>query len=85
MLQQELQRRGVATRPTRFAPDGLVVTEGNPLLAPLADSGLFIVQDESCQLVGMLTGAAPGERILDACAAPGGKTTAMAAAMENAA
>ena len=83
VLQQELQQHGVATRPTRFAPDGLVVTEGNPLLTPLADSGLFIVQDESSQLVGMLTAAAPGERILDACAAPGGKTTAMAAAMGN--
>jgi 16S rRNA (cytosine967-C5)-methyltransferase len=82
-LQQELQQHGVATRPTRFAPDGLIVTDGNPLLTSLADSGLFIVQDESSQLVGLLTTAAPGERILDACAAPGGKTTAMAAAMEN--
>ena len=56
---------------------------GNPLLTPLADSGLFIVQDEASQLVAQLTGAAPGERILDACASPGGKTTAMAAAMGN--
>jgi 16S rRNA (cytosine967-C5)-methyltransferase len=82
-LQQALQQHGVSTQPARFAPDGLVVTSGNPLLTPLADSGLFIVQDESSQLVGMLTAAAPGERILDACAAPGGKTTAMAAAMGN--
>jgi 16S rRNA (cytosine967-C5)-methyltransferase len=82
-LQQQLLQHEVATRPTRFAPDGLVVTSGNPLLTPFADSGLFIVQDESSQLVGLLTAAAPGEQILDACAAPGGKTTAMAAAMQN--
>jgi len=41
------------------------------------------VQDESSQLVAQLTAAVPGERVLDACASPGGKTTAMAAAMEN--
>ena len=82
-LQDLLLRHGVSTRPARFAPEGLVVTDGNPLLTPLADEGLFIVQDESSQLVALLTAAAPGERILDACAAPGGKTTAMAAAMGN--
>ena len=53
------------------------------MLTPLAGDGLFLVQDESSQLVAELTGAAPGERILDACASPGGKTMAMAAAMDN--
>jgi len=37
------------------------------------------VQDESSQWVASAVGAAPGERVLDACAAPGGKATAMAA------
>lgn len=78
-----LQQHGVETEPARFAPEGLVVTSGNPLLTPLAGDGLFIVQDETSQLVALLTAAAPGERVLDACASPGGKTTAMAAAMEN--
>jgi 16S rRNA (cytosine967-C5)-methyltransferase len=78
-----LEQHGVETEDARFAPDGLVVTSGNPLLTPLADAGLFVVQDESSQLVALLTAAAPGERILDACASPGGKTTAMAAAMGN--
>jgi 16S rRNA (cytosine967-C5)-methyltransferase len=39
------------------------------------------VQDEGAQLVARMVGAAPGERILDACAAPGGKTLVMAADM----
>jgi 16S rRNA (cytosine967-C5)-methyltransferase len=82
-LAVSLETHGVATEPTRFAPHGLVVRSGNPLLTPLASGGLFIVQDESSQLVALLTGAAPGERVLDACASPGGKTIAMAAAMEN--
>jgi 16S rRNA (cytosine967-C5)-methyltransferase len=82
-LAELLGAQGVATEPTRFAPYGLTVRTGNPLLTPLADEGLFAVQDESSQLVAELTAAAPGERVLDACASPGGKTTAMAAAMGN--
>jgi 16S rRNA (cytosine967-C5)-methyltransferase len=82
-LAAALAGHGVDTAPARFAPHGLVVTQGNPLLTPLAASGDFIVQDESSQLVALVAGAAPGERILDACASPGGKTTAMAAAMAD--
>ena len=55
--------------------------KGNPLLTPLADTGLFVVQDEASQLVASLVSARAGERVLDACASPGGKTTAIAAAM----
>ncbi len=72
---------GVATEEARFAPDALLVTRGNPLLTPLATEGLFTVQDEASQLVAIAVAAAAGERVLDACAAPGGKTTAMAADM----
>jgi 16S rRNA (cytosine967-C5)-methyltransferase len=82
-LAELLTAQGVGTEPARFAPHGLAVRKGNPLLTPLAGEGLFFVQDESSQLVAQLTAAVPGERILDACASPGGKTTAMAAAMEN--
>ena len=82
-LAELLTAEGVDTEPTRFAPHGLTVRKGNPLLTPLAGEGLFFVQDESSQLVAQVTAAVPGERILDACASPGGKTTAMAAAMEN--
>jgi len=80
-LARALEEAGVMTEPTRFASQGLIVTSGNPLLTPLAHTGLFFVQDETSQLVGEFVAAAPGERILDACASPGGKTTQMAAAM----
>jgi 16S rRNA (cytosine967-C5)-methyltransferase len=82
-LAERLTSVGVATEPTRFAPHGLTVRHGNPLSTPVADEGLFFVQDESSQLVAELVGATAGERILDACASPGGKTTAMAARMGN--
>lgn len=76
-----LRAQGVETSPARFAPDGLVVTSGNPLLTPLAHAGMFFVQDEASQLIGLYAAAGGGDRVLDACASPGGKTTQMAAAM----
>lgn len=71
----------IETEPTRHAPDGLVVTAGNPLRRP--HDGSFFVQDEASQLVSLVVDAQPGERILDLCASPGGKTTAMAADMND--
>ena len=76
-----LAAAGVETEPTRHAPDGLTVTAGNPLRMP-AD-GSFLVQDEASQLVSVAAGARPGERVLDLCASPGGKTVAMAADMDD--
>ena len=81
-LRATLAGQGVETEPTRYAPDGLVVTEGNPLHAESND-GSFFVQDEASQLVSLAVGAQPGERVLDLCASPGGKTTAMAADMHD--
>ena len=82
-LAQRLAEHDVQTEPTRFALDGLTVVAGNPYRTPLASRGLFLAQDEASQLVAELVGARPGERILDACAAPGGKTTAIAGAMDR--
>ena len=83
MSRDELQERlaviGVRTRPGRFAPDALIVEEGRPV-----GEG-FVIQDEASQLVTLLAGDAPGPLVLDACAAPGGKTTALAAAILRAA
>ncbi len=45
--------------------------------------GWFEVQDEGSQLAAQLTGAAPGEQVLDLCAGAGGKSLALAAMMEN--
>jgi 16S rRNA (cytosine967-C5)-methyltransferase len=45
--------------------------------------GLIQVQDPASRLISLLLGAGPGERILDACAAPGGKSAALACRMEN--
>jgi 16S rRNA (cytosine967-C5)-methyltransferase len=82
-LVARLAAHGVSVSATRFSPDGLVVTGGNPFRTPLIEEGACVVQDEASQLVAMVADARPGERVLDACASPGGKTLAMAAAMQN--
>lgn len=82
-LVARLALAGVEVEPTRCAPDGLVAIRGNPLATPLADAGLFVAQDEASQLVAHLTGVHRGELVLDACAAPGGKTTGMAGLMAD--
>lgn len=71
----------IETETTRYAPDGLTVTSGNPLRR--AVDGLFYVQDEASQLVSLAVEAQAGERVLDLCASPGGKTIAMAADMRD--
>ena len=76
-----LAESGVEPETTRYAPDGLVVTAGNPVRQ--APHGQFVVQDEASQLVPLVVDARPGERVLDLCASPGGKTTAMAVDMND--
>ena len=63
----------------RFATDGIVLgRKGNPARDPSFLAGRFTVQDEASQLVVALLDPQPGEQVLDLCAAPGGKTTAIA-------
>ncbi len=83
-LQNLLITEGVMTQETDFSPWGLRL-EGRKPLSSLESfqKGLFEIQDEGSQLMTLLSGAQPGERILDLCAGAGGKTLALAAMMEN--
>lgn len=69
--------------PTRFAPEGVILRERS--LAPLPGDieGWYQVQDEASMLVAHLLAPQPGEHLLDVCAAPGGKTTHLAALTGN--
>lgn len=70
---------GVRTTPCRFAPLGLVVTDGPVLHAAAVLDGRCHVQDEGSQLAALVAPVQHGQRVLDLCAAPGGKTLAYAA------
>ncbi|KPL67797.1 RNA methyltransferase [Erythrobacter sp. SG61-1L] len=66
------------------APDGLRLPEGTPVDQWQAyQLGQIEVQDGGSQICCMAVGAAPGETVIDLCAGAGGKTLALAAAMEN--
>ena len=80
-LAESLDRLGVQTRPCTYAPEGLLVESGHPLSTPLAGDGVFLPQDEASQLVGAFVAPQAGDRVVDACAAPGGKTAQLAAAL----
>ena len=79
-----LAKEGVEGRPTPLSPLGIRVA-GRPPLASLQcfKAGLIEVQDEGSQLIALLTEARPGQRVVDFCAGAGGKTLALAAAMQN--
>lgn len=53
----------------------LIVGEGDPRKRPGYREGSFVVQEEGAQAIALALGARPGERILDACAGRGQKTT----------
>ena len=70
--------------PTSYSEEGIVLEDSPPVSElPFFKEGLYIIQDEASQLVTSILDPKPGERILDACAAPGGKTTHIAQRMEN--
>jgi 16S rRNA (cytosine967-C5)-methyltransferase len=75
----EVSERFPEAVPCRLACDGIQLgRRGNPGLDPAFLAGRFTVQDEASQLVVGLLDPAAGERVLDVCAAPGGKATAIA-------
>jgi len=78
-LAARLRDEGVLTSPTSRARHGLIVTSGPALGTAAFNDGWFVVQDEASQLITELGSVAPGQRVLDLCAAPGGKTLALVA------
>jgi len=73
----------IPAKPTRFSPDGIIVDKCVSYQDIAGFHGLFAVQDEASQLISYLLSPCQGERVLDACAAPGGKTTHIAQLMQD--
>ncbi len=83
-LRARLAGEGVTAEPGRYSPFALHLSGHVQLGAlPSFREGLFTVQDESSQMAAILLAPRPGERLLDVCAAPGGKTTHLAQLMDN--
>ncbi len=81
---EKLDRHKVAWRPSRFLRDYVLVDSLQTLVSSgLIEDGDFGVQDESAGLVVNVLDPQPGEFIIDACAAPGGKLIRSATLMQN--
>lgn len=80
-LAAELDAQGIATTPGRWSADALYVARDAGRVRSSAPwrEGRCTFQSEASQLVGALLAPARGARVLDACAAPGGKTSHVAA------
>jgi 16S rRNA (cytosine967-C5)-methyltransferase len=75
---------GVKAKATRVSPAGITLEEGVSISSlPGFAEGQFYVEDEAAQLVPLLVDAHPGDHVLDACAAPGGKATHLAELMRD--
>jgi 16S rRNA (cytosine967-C5)-methyltransferase len=77
-----LSEKGIISLPTAFSPEGIIIKNTSYEDISFA-KGLFFVQDEASQLIAHLLNPGPGEKVLDACAAPGGKTTHIAQLMQD--
>lgn len=81
-LADRLRAEGATVRATRYSPDGLHLEDHPaPFEGESFRDGWWQAQDEASQLVIHLLDAQPGDRIWDVCAAPGGKTRAIARQM----
>lgn len=83
-LLRELRESGLEAVPSKVAPSGIVVTGGGNM----ADTdgfrlGRWSLQDESSMLVAEVVAPKAGMKVLDCCAAPGGKSAHMAELMEG--
>ena len=83
-LIEKLRERELKPFPCSFSEEGILLEDPPPTSKlPFLKEGLYIIQDEASQLVTSILDPKRGERVLDACAAPGGKTTHIAQRMEN--
>ena len=75
---QQLTAAGASVEPSTIAANAFRVSGATAALRELSANGQIYLQDEASQLVTQLLDARTGDRVLDLCAAPGGKTTLIA-------
>lgn len=82
-LLAKLAEQFPSVAPSAVSPDGLLLDGGHAAGTEWFRQGYFSIQDESSMLVAPALAVEPGMKVLDACAAPGGKTTHIAELMQD--
>lgn len=80
---EQLTDEGYTVKESRVSPHGLISESGLPARSELFKTGKITIQDETSMLVAPALGIQSDDKVLDACAAPGGKTTHIAAYLDN--
>ena len=75
----ELRAAGASLEPSQLVTEAWRIKGATSVMQQLSGQGLIYLQDEASQLVAHILGAQGGERVIDVCAAPGSKTTHIAA------
>jgi len=78
-----LFREGISAEKSSSIPVAVKANKGNFVHSTAFQNGFITIQNESSMIVAYVVAPEKGEKILDACAAPGGKTTHLAERMEN--
>lgn len=78
-----LEREGVKAQRSEVMPECIYFKNGQAARTGAFRNGLITIQDESSMLPANVLNPQPGMKVLDMCAAPGGKTTHIAEKMQN--
>lgn len=76
--QAELEAGGYTVTPSKLNPENLILNKGQIAQTALFQTGMITIQDEAASAVVKQLNVQPDDQVLDACAAPGGKTMQIA-------
>ncbi|MDQ8091198.1 MULTISPECIES: 16S rRNA (cytosine(967)-C(5))-methyltransferase RsmB [Bacillus] len=82
-LLDKMENAGLEAEAGDLSPDAIKLLKGSIANTEFFQNGQVSIQDESSMLVARALDPKPGETVLDACAAPGGKSAHIAELMEN--
>ncbi|MCQ6274045.1 16S rRNA (cytosine(967)-C(5))-methyltransferase RsmB [Bacillus sp. V3B] len=79
----QLASEGFEVKASLVVPEAILCLKGNLAHSDTFKKGLLTIQDESSMIVGLALGVTDQQKVLDACAAPGGKSTHIAEKMNG--
>lgn len=82
-LLNDLEKDGFDAEPSKVSSEGIIINDGQIIHSDFFGDGLLTIQDESAMLPVESMKISPSDNVLDACSAPGGKTTQIASRLDD--